>query len=127
MSEFLTFDFYTNQYLGNAISEADFPRLCRRAWSFLEYYTRNKVNSSPATDAVLMAACALAEQYQIIERAQMASMGENGEIQSQTVGAYSVSYRSGSDVSASARLELANIVRRYLAGTGLLYRGGCGR
>lgn len=127
MSDYLTYEFYQKEYLGNVIEEKNFPMLALRAWSFLAYYTRGRVNSVSGSEAVLMAACALAEQFQIIERSQVAISGENGEIQSQTVGAYSVTYRSGSDVSASARLELANIARQYLAGTGLLYRGGCGR
>lgn len=125
MSEFLTYDFYTNEYFGGTISKIDFPRLSRRAWSFLVYYTRGRVNSVSDSEAVLMAACALAEQFQIIEQSQAAISGENGEIQSQTVGAYSVTYRSGADVSAAARAQLAEIARQYLSNTGLLYRGGC--
>lgn len=127
MSEFLTYDFYQTIYFGNAVSVEDFPRLSRRAWSFLEYYTQNRVNGHEDSEPVLMAACALAEQFQIIERAQISSANDGGEIQSQTVGAYSVTYRSGADVSAEARLELAKVARQYLARTGLLYRGGCGR
>lgn len=127
MSDFLTYDFYKNDYLGNAIAEENFPRLARRAWSFLLYYTRNRVNSFSDSEAVLMAACSMAEQFQIIERAQAASAGENGEMQSQSVGAYSVSYRSGAEVSAAARVRLAELAKQYLSNTGLLYRGGCFR
>lgn len=127
MSDFLTYDFYQKEYLGNVIEATNFTRLARRAWSFLVYYTRGRVNSFSDSEAVLMAACALAEQFQIIERSQAAISGENGEIQSQTVGAYSVTYRSGADVSDSARAQLAEIARQYLANTGLLYRGGCFR
>ena len=56
------------------------------------------------------------------------------EVQSETVGSWSRSYRSGGDSARSAaqaaaenRAALLSIARQYLARTGLLYRGGrCG-
>lgn len=117
--------FYTGVYFGNIISEADFPRVASRASNFLDYYTRGKAKNSSDLEAVKLACCALAEQYQVIERAQVNLSSSDGEKQSETVGSYSVSYRSGAEITANAQVQLANLAKQYLSGTGLLYRGGC--
>lgn len=133
------YDFYTNVYMGREIKDADFGRLLRRASSYLEYYTQGRVKECPCMDAVKMACCAAIEQYQMIDEAQaLANRGfsaalevSGGEIQSETVGSHSVTRRSGGDtaVSALAYVQQADgmlsaAVKRYLANTGLLYRGG---
>lgn len=132
------YDFYTNVYMGREIKDADFMRLLRRASGYLEYYTQGRVKECPCMDSVKMACCALIEQYQLIEDAQtLANRGFStalessaGEIQSETVGSHSVTRRSGGDTATSALAYvqqadamLANATKRYLAHTGLLYRG----
>ena len=92
-----------------------------------------------ALDALKMACCAVAEQYQAVDTAQAlatksltaALSDSSGELQSQTVGSWSKSYRSGGEsaaqaatAAASARSLLSAAAAQYLAGTGLLYRGG---
>ena len=59
--------------------------------------------------------------YADIEAARLATA--NGAVASETVGAYSVSYRSDSEVAALYKGEVSEICARYLAPTGLLYRG----
>lgn len=134
--------YYTTAYLGTAIQESDFPRLALRASSFLDYYTQGRAAQNKELDALKMACCAVAEQYQAIDTAQAlarkslsASLSaEGGELQSQTVGSWSKTYRSGGDSAQqalssaqTAQAALAAIARQYLGGTGLLYRGrGCG-
>ena len=134
------YEYYTTTYLGTAIKEDDFPRLSLRASSFLDYYTQGRAAQNPDLDALKMACCAVAEQYQYIDTAQAlaqkslsASLESDGELQSQTVGSWSKTYRSGGDSAQqalssmqAAKASLASIVQQYLAGTGLLYRGrGC--
>lgn len=135
------YEYYTTTYLGTAIQEADFPRLSLRASSFLDYYTQSRAVQNKNLDALKMACCAVAEQYQTIDTAQALAQkalnaslsAEGGELQSQTVGNWSKSYRSSGE-SAQAAVEsaklaqamLSSIAQQYLAGTGLLYRGrGC--
>ena len=65
------FEFYTIKYMGSSINEMDFPRLSLRASSFLDYYTLGRASQNPDLEALKMACCALAEQYQIIEQAQV--------------------------------------------------------
>lgn len=135
---YATFDYYKEVYMGTAINDVDFPRLSLRASSFLDYYTQGRAAQNTDLDALKMACCALAEQYQVIEQAQAlanknlsaAMESDGGEVQSETVGSWSKSYRSGGDgagaavsVAANAQSSLAAVARQYLAGTGLLYRG----
>lgn len=134
------YEYYTTTYLGSAIKEEDFPRLAMRASSFLDYYTQGRAAQNADLDALKMACCAIADQYQYIDTAQAlaqksltASLESDGELQSQTVGSWSKTYRSGGDSAQqalssvqTAKASLSSIAQQYLAGTGLLYRGrGC--
>lgn len=136
------YEYYKNTYLGTAIKEDDFPRLSLRASSFLDYYTQGKAAKNADLDALKMACCAIAEQYQYIDTAQALAQkslsaslesSDTGELQSQTVGSWSKTYRSGGDSAQqalssaqAAQASLAAVAQQYLAGTGLLYRGrGC--
>lgn len=116
------YTYYTTTYLGSALTEEEFARAATRAGSFLDYYTRGK-SKTYTGEELKMCCCALAEQYQIIENAQTQSMS-GGELQSQTVGAWSKTYKSGTETAAAARETLAGIAMQYLGHTGLLYRGG---
>ena len=137
------YEYYTNTYLGTTIQEADFPHLALRASSFLDYYTQGRAAQSKELDTLKMACCAVAEQYQSIELARQAALnalknsanaGAAGELQSQSVGTWSKTYRSGGEsaqqaamAAQSAQASLAAVAAQYLSGTGLLYRGrGCG-
>lgn len=132
------FDYYKTVYMGTAINDVDFPRLAIRASSFLDYYTQGRAEKNTGLDALKMACCAVAEQQQIIDKARELSQKslsagvESGgaEVQSESVGSWSKSFRSGGDsagaaasVAANARESLAAVAREYLYGTGLLYRG----
>lgn len=134
------YQYYKNTYLGTAIQETDFPRLTLRASSFLDYYTQGRAAKNPDLEALKMACCAIAEQYQYIDTAKAlaqkslsASLESGGELQSQTVGSWSKTYRSGGDSAQqalssvqSAQAALTEIAQQYLGTTGLLYRGrGC--
>ena len=134
------YEYYTTTYLGSAIKEEDFPRLAMRASSFLDYYTQGRAAQNVDMDALKMACCAIADQHQYIDTAQAlaqksltASLESDGELQSQTVGSWSKTYRSGGDSAQqalssvqTAKASLSSIAQQYLAGTGLLYRGrGC--
>ena len=134
------FEYYANTYLGTAIEYNDFSRLSLRASAFLDYYTQGRAAKNAELDALKMCCCAIAEQYQYIDTAKAlaqksitSSLENNGELQSQTVGSWSKTYRSGGDSAQqalssvqAAQSALTAIAQQYLAGTGLLYRGrGC--
>lgn len=132
------FCFYANEYYGQTVDEFAFPRLAIRASSFLDYYTQGRAAQNPELKALKMACCAVAEQYQIIEQAQAMARkrlaeslkSDGGEVQSESVGSWSKTFRSAGDsagsaasVAANAQESLAAVARQYLAGTGLIYRG----
>lgn len=130
------YDYYRNEYFGNAVQELDFQRLALHASQYIDYITRGRARSD--IEEVKMCCCALAEQQQTIETAQAlakislsAGAVDGAEVQSETVGSWSRSYRSGGDsaqsaaqAEAAAKSVMLDIARRYLANTGLLYRGG---
>lgn len=134
--------YYTGTFLGKAIAEADFPGLALRASLFLDYATMGRAKKKADLDAVKMACCAVAEVYNTIETAQALankSLAESvtaisegsGELQSESVGSWSQSYRSGGSssaealkASAAAQEQLMETARMYLAGTGLLRARG---
>ena len=136
------YEYYTTTYLGTAIKEADFPHLSLRASSFLDYYTQGRAAQNSDLDAIKMACCAVSEQYQVIDTARALAQkalssslsSEGGELQSQTVGSWSKTYRSGGEsaqqattAAQAAQASLASVAAQYLSSTGLLYRGrGCG-
>lgn len=158
------YEFYKTEYFGVAISEADFPRLARHASSYIDYITMGRASGYSADDAVKMACCAIAEEYQLPEMAKGAArkalyaapetaddtgatvgMGTVGkavvghtastvsvsepELQSQSVGAWSKSYRSAGESAAAAlkavdESNLAKVAAIYLARAGLLMARG---
>lgn len=131
------YEYYTNTYIGTAIKEDEFQRLALRASSYLDYYTQGRAQSNADLDAVKMCCCALAEQYHSIETAKtlaqkiLAVAAESGmELQSETVSAWSRSYRSGGEsaqnalkTEADGKAMLGEIARQYLSYTGMIYRG----
>ena len=118
---YVDFAYYKDTFMGAMVDEADFPVVAERASAYIDYLTRGKATE---TDAVKKACCAVAEVYDAYRKAREASGG--GDLASQTVGSYSVSYRSGDEMKAACDKEMHQIARLYLCNTGLLYRGGRG-
>lgn len=131
------YEYYSTKYLGNALTKAEFPRLALRASSFLDYYTMGKAAKAADLDAVKMACCAIAEQYKLVDTAQLAANkamdnADAAGLKSQTVGGWSQTYQSGAESAKEAlsayeyaKEQLIKIAQQYLVGTGLLYRGRC--
>lgn len=123
------YNFYVSSFYGNVIPEEEYAAVALRASQFLDYYTMNRAKDYSDLSELKMACCALAEEYHTILTAKRhESQMADGEMQSQTVGSYSVTYRSKgeslAEASAQAQSRLATVARQYLARTGLLYRGG---
>lgn len=121
------YEFYTNEFLGTDLEEAAFNQNAVRASSYLDYITMGKAEKTPDLHALKMACCALAEQHQAFVSAQKRVSSANGELQSESVGSWSKTYRSGSETMESVKMQMAAIAGEYLANTGLLYRGRCCR
>lgn len=133
------YGFYVSEYCGERISGGEFPRLALRASAYLDACTMGRAKNRPEMYELKMACCALSDQYQAIETAQISAQKSlaatlesgGGEVSSETVGSWSKSYRSGGDSAASIlaaaqnnQAALADIVRMYLGSTGLLKAKG---
>lgn len=142
------YEFYTTEYFGNQIAEADFPRLIDRASDKLDFITMGNIKRYSVDEEiekkVKKSACALAEilnEIETYEKASRESVGfeqtENGMkgkvITSMSSGSESVSFSTTgannslvgavlTDKTAQNKL-FYDIVRDYLSGTGLLYAG----
>ena len=110
---YATYDYYVGTYYGQT-SEPDFNRLSVRASSYLDYITLGKAAKNADLDAVKMACCALIDAYSGVEKAQEAASKsldamQGSELQSQTVGSWSRTYRSGADTASGALSTAAEI------------------
>lgn len=129
---YATYEFYKDTY-GGAVSEEDFPRMVIKASAYLDYYTMGKVKMVSDSESVKVACCALVDKYFEIEFMSTAAQKNASDVasagkKSESVGSYSVTYQTADELKAmeqNLKAELAEICRIYLAGTNLLYRGGC--
>lgn len=128
------YTYYTENYYGNVIEESNFNRLCERASERIDYYTSNRINflemDEATIDKVKKATCCLAELLNDVEIANTFERENGGKsVVSVSSGSESIHYGSGekSSTSYSTKAELNqsayDCIKRYLSGTGLLYRG----
>ena len=107
------YDYYLNEYSGNAVAEADFARLSRQASAYLDSLTCGKIRGTWVDDSrVKDASCALADILHAQE--------QGGEVASESNDGASVTYVTG---SATPEQRMYNAAAMYLSGTGLLYAG----
>lgn len=105
--------YYTNIYKGASVPESVFDTAAERASEILDSLTFGRITGDWIDDdSVKKACCAIAErQYTADQR--------GADVKSESVGSYSVTYADGGGTNA----KNVAIATRYLAGTGLLYRG----
>lgn len=110
--------FYTDTYIGEAIPEADFPRLSKRAGEQLSAYKRMYTVNAPEADSEDLAVCAMSDALYYFETVQ-----NGGLVTSSSIGSVSSSRKAPDmDVSPAAQArELYRCACRYLD----IYRG-CG-
>lgn len=96
------YDFYLNEYFGNAISPEDFPRLSERASDYIRSATTGISDTVDGwqLEAVKKASCAVADV--LLDEEIMTAGAFSGEqtVSSETVGGWSRSYRAASLASA---------------------------
>ena len=112
------YQYYKEQFCGNLIPQERFEYLSARASEYIDWQTFGRLESGAPdeySDKVKKCCCALAESGFQSESAQ------NGNISSEKVGSYSVTFSVKSDDERNA--EKSRIISRYLGNTGLLYRG----
>lgn len=98
------YDFYLNEYFGDAISPEDFPRLSERASDYVRAATRGISDNVDGwqLEAVKKCACAVADV--LLDESIMTANVYSGEqaVSSETVGGWSRSYKAPSVSSAEA-------------------------
>lgn len=106
------YSYYVGVYYGNAVPENDFKRMSKRASAYLDCVTFGRIQD--VTDKIKDACCALCDAYYRDEQ-------DGGTLASETKGEWSVTYAEAS--RESLQDKACRIVRQYLGGTGLLFRG----
>ena len=130
----VSYDYYNNTYMGEAISQADFPRYeanAERVIAFatsnkyqavLDYYTAQGYDTAAQNlqTAYMSAICAQIEYY-IANGLLAVSTGQSGE--SFTVGKVSVSSGGNTTFAMRGVAMVSPAAQMYLEQTGLLGRG----
>ena len=122
MTAYADYAFYTDEYLGRTITaEKDFAYFALRATEMIDNKTFGRIEE--ATDAVKRACCAAADELYSADTARAKAVPG---ISSESVDGYSVSYRAyDAKCADESAKRVDDAVKRYLAHTGLMYRG-CG-
>ena len=121
MAVYADYTYYTEQFRGTAIAQSDFDRLAMRASVLIDQVTFDRAEAVVAAstdtdtvDKIKMATCAVAEMLNKDE-------SEGGEIQSERVGNYSVTYVKGA--ARSLLIRARDEAKPYLWDTYLMYGG----
>lgn len=119
--------YYSDTYNGKSISDDAFAALARRASLFIDRLTFNRLNIGwPVTDAVKMAACAVAEAMKATDDAQIGQVAVYAAgIKSENTDGRSVSYNDADTIRAAYEAQWAGAAEPYLLYTGLMDRGLC--
>lgn len=117
---YATYEYYTAEYGGSTLTEAEFRKYARRASAEIDHVTFDRLKNlsdDMIPDAVRDATCEVAEQLH-----HFATTANGGSIASENNDGYSVSYRDTGG-TAGQQQEIWATIRTYLANTGLMYRG----
>lgn len=96
--------FYVGSYGGELISSLDWPHISCQTDAYLDRLTYNRLrHDSPVTDAVRMAACAVAE---VMHRHEVTQTANPAGIKAESVGGQSVTYEDAAAFQARYDAEL---------------------
>ena len=111
MLKLADYEWYKNEYGGIQLSEDEFTEVIGGVSGFLQVVTFGRAASS-GLEMVKDAACAAAEEY--------VKLTKHGNIKSENVDGYSVTYQDVSMKDVNAAMHIA--VSAYLGDTGLMKR-----
>ncbi len=117
MTNYADYAYYTDTYKGAVLDAASFPLYAQKATQNIILHTFGRIPENNVPEAAKMCCCELAETIYKHEK-------ENaGNITSEKVGEYSVSYMDKEKAEAIFWGKCTLIISNWLATTGLLYRG----
>lgn len=117
MTNYADYAYYTGTYKGAVIDAASFPKYALKATQKIKLHTFDRVDKDNVPDEVKMCCCELAEAIYKHEAT------DNGNVASEKVGEYSISYVDKQKIEEAYRGKCTEIIQNWLAMTGLLYRG----
>jgi hypothetical protein len=124
------YTFYTTVYLGNVISQNDFPRLAERATEVINAIIGDKITDDVIADLdvytnIKKANCALAEQI-YYDNVSGGGISTANNISSISAGEETISYntnKSAFSIQQDKYQTALNVLSTYLSNTNLLYMG----
>lgn len=134
-SPYADYQYYKDVYLGEAISEEEFPRLEKKAERYLDALCFHRIHeveekhmTEQLADLIRVTVCEMAEAYKSMspEYNSMLAAAVSG-ISSENNDGYAVSYGGGKDavtVDNEQKRVMKNVALMYLGDSGLMYRGG---
>lgn len=130
------YEFYSTKYLGELVSEDDYPKYEMKARDELDYYTRMRipfVKDENKMERVKMCECKLIDllfnyDQELAKIKEYEDKTVEGVVSSETVGKHSISYqkaslRSKADIEKESSKQIKELVHKNLFMTGLLYSG----
>ena len=129
LTNLVDYNFYTKTYEGSSIPESSFNNFALKASTYVNKNTFNRITEEKVDNFVKYCICEVAELLYSQEKKKNTIM-ENKIVSSETVVPHSKTYVNNSsyidkDILTESELEkmIYKICYRYLATTGLLYRG----
>ena len=120
---YIDYAYYTETYKGSTIPESAFSKFATKAENKVNLMTFDRIDTSKDyMDKVKMCCCEIAESLYTADKEDSKSAGN---VLSERVGDYSVSFVDNSNLEKLRSAKLKSIVQDWLALTGLLYRGLC--
>lgn len=116
---YATYEYYTENYGGTALTESEFPKYAKRASAEIDHVTFGRISNmteEEIPEAVRDAMCDVAERLHHYETA------EGSTVASENNDGYSISYRDTGTIDTQKH-EIWSTIRTYLAVTGLMFRG----
>lgn len=130
LTKLVDYEYYSKNYGGSSIPESSFQKKAIEASSKANYYTLNRIDKAVLDDNIRNTICEIAELIYSQDILKEKVLNDEKSKASETVGPHSVTYINNKtfqekEIFTPEELEYNcyKICCRYLASTGLMYRG----
>ncbi|HAB66592.1 MAG TPA: hypothetical protein DCE23_04410 [Firmicutes bacterium] len=129
LNEIVDYKYYEEGYKGS-IPESSFIEHSKKASSYLNNFTSNRITTDILDDNIRNCCCEIIDLLFSQSELKEKLLSKDAEIASETVGSHSITLVNKNNIIEKQVLsdnelskKIYNICYRYLANTGLLYRG----
>lgn len=130
LTKLVDYEYYSKNYGGSSIPESSFQKKAIEASSKVNYYTLDRIDKAVLDDNIRNTTCEIAELIYSQDILKEKVLNDEKSKASETVGPHSVTYINNKtfqekEIFTPEELEYNcyKICYRYLASTGLMYRG----